>query len=216
VTLARSRGGDIATWLALALLAACAALSNTRLFRQEVQGTTDLTRGISANLGEWSLIGESPASASEVRGLETRDVIKRTYTNGQDVIELVVAYIAHSSRKSAHAQEACLRGSGALVGRIESRQLEKSPVLAKSISIDLQDRRQQVYYWYKIGGSYTANYLSSSLKMFFGGLMGSKNHGATLIRLLTPVKKGENQSAVDERLEAFTARLLPELERCLP
>ena len=94
---------------ALALLAASAALSNTVLFRQVVQGRTELTRGIASRIGAWQLIDEQPASASEVQGLETSDIIKRTYSDGRDYMELVVAYIAHSSRKSAHAQEACLR-----------------------------------------------------------------------------------------------------------
>jgi EpsI family protein len=157
-----------------------------------------------------------PATESEVRGLETRDIVKRTYANGGDYIDLVVAYIAHSSRKSAHAQEACLRGGGAMVGRIESRRLEKTPVLAKSLSLDLHDRQQHVYYWYKIGRTYTAEYLSSSLKMFLGGLFGGDTQGASLVRLMTPVRRGEPQVRVDARLEEFTVHLIPALEANLP
>lgn len=211
------RAARFALGAALAALAAGAVLSNTVLFRQSVQGDTDRARHIPAQMGAWSLIDETPASESEIRGLETRDIIKRSYAKGPHQVHLVVAYIAHSSRKSAHAQEACLRGAGAMVGRIESRRLSRSPVLAKSISLDLQDHRQQVYYWYKIGPAYTAEYLESSLRMFLGGLAGSqKPQGASLIRLLTPVRKGESQAQVDERLEDFAFNLLPELERLLP
>lgn len=205
-----------ATWAVLALLAASAALSNTLLFRPTVPVDSQRTRLIAQSLGPWALLDESPASAGEVRGLETRDVIKRVYGDGRSTIELVVAYIAHSSRKAAHAQEACLRGAGALVGNIESRRLENSPVRAKSISLDLRDHRQQVYYWYKIGRTHSSDYLSSSLRMFLGGLAGSETQGASLVRLLTPVSKEESQSAVHARLEQFTGYLLPELERCLP
>ena len=201
---------------ALAALAIGAALSNTVLFRQVVQGTTDLTRNIPAGLGPWQLVAQSPVSESEIRGLETRDIVKRTYSNGRDRIELVVAYIAHSSRKSAHAQEACLRGSGAMVSRIESRQLTLAPVLAKSLSLDFHNQKQHVYYWYKIGNRYTAAYLESSLKMFLGGLFGSDARGASLIRLLTPVGHGEPQARVDERLEEFAMHLIPALEKHLP
>lgn len=202
--------------LALGALAASALLTHTVLFRQTVQGNTDLTRHIPASLGKWSKVGDTPASASEIRGLETADVLKRIYTDGDSYVELVVAYIAHSSRKSAHAQEACLRGAGALVGKIETRRLSRAPVLAKSISLDLHDQRQQVYYWYKIGDVHTASYLSSSLKMFLGGLAGSKAQGASLVRLLTPVRKGEPQAGVDGRLEDFASQLLPELGKHLP
>lgn len=204
---------------ALLALATSAALSNTLLFRQSVQGNTDLARNIAPSLGPWRAVAESPASESEIRGLETRDILRRTYTNGNAYIELVVAYIAHSSRKSAHAQEACLRGSGALVGRIESKQLAKAPVKVKSISLENHDQKQLVYYWYKIGHTYTADYLASSIKMFLGGFTRARNsasQGASLVRLLTPVNRNENQAAVDARLEEFTVFLLPELERNLP
>lgn len=206
----------LATWFTLAALAVSAGLSNTLLFRQAVQTASDRTRFISGSLGPWTLVDEVRPTPGEIRGLETRDVVKRIYSDGRSSIELVVAYIAHSSRKSAHAQEACLRGAGALVGSIESRRLAKSPVLAKSIGLDMKDHRQQVYYWYKIGNLHTADYLVSSLKMFLGGLAGGDGKGASLVRLLTPVSKGENQAAVDARLEDFTAFLVPELERLLP
>lgn len=201
---------------ALLVLAASALLSTSLLFRQQIQGTTDLASQIAPNLGPWMQVQEAPATAGEIRGLETRDVIKRTYSDGRHHVELVVAYIAHSSRKSAHAQEACLRGSGALVGKVESRALQRSPVRAKAISMDYNNTRQEVLYWYKIGREYTADYLSSSLKMFMGGLFGSDHQGAALVRLLTPAGKDESDAAVASRLEDFTVHLLPELEKRLP
>ena len=201
---------------ALFLLAGSAVLSNTILFRQSLQGTTDLTRGIPARLGPWELLEEEPATPSEIRGLETRDIIKRRYGNGKDQMELVVAHIARSSRKSAHAQEACLRGAGALVGSIRSVRMERSPVKAKVISIDFDGRRDWVYYWYKMGGDYSADYLGSSLKMFLRGLSGSGSGGTTLVRLLTPEGKGETSERIAARVEDFTFFLIPELGKRLP
>lgn len=203
-------------WATLALLAATAVLSNTVLFQQVVQGRTELARNISTHIGDWELIDEQEATPSEVRGLETSDIIKRTYGNGRHYMELVVAYIAHSSRKSAHAQEACLRGSGAMVGSIGDVSWEGGRVNAKLISVDIHDRRQWVGYWYKIGDIYTASYLSSSLRMFLGGLVGRQTQGASLIRILTPEAKGETQSLVQARMQDFTHALLPELQKNLP
>ena len=205
-------------WLgaALGLLAASAVLSNTVLFQQVVQGRTELARGISQRIGEWELVDEHAATPSEVRGLETSDIIERTYSNGRSYMELVVAYIAHSSRKSAHAQEACLRGSGALVGSIGDVTWEDGRVRAKLISMDIRNRREWVCYWYKIGDTYTASYLSSSLQMFLGGLVGHKAQGASLIRLLTPESQGESQEQIQARMQDFTKALLPELQKNLP
>jgi EpsI family protein len=201
---------------ALALLALSASLSNTRLFRQTLQGRTELTREIPSRIGSWQLVDEQPATASEVQGLETVDIVKRTYSDGRDYMELVVAYIAHSSRKSAHAQEACLRGAGAMVGTIEAVSWEGGRVGGKLISIDVREHRQWVCYWYKIGSTYTADYLSSSLRMFLGGLIGDKHQGAALVRLLTPENPGEGRPQIEKRMQDFTHSLLPELEKHLP
>jgi EpsI family protein len=208
----------IRPWVAMsfALLAVSTWLSQGRLFRQEVHADTALTRGLPSQIGKWRQVSENEVSAAEIRGLETRDIIKRTYTDGNSYIELVVAYIAQSNRKSAHAQEACLRGSGALVGSLERRNLRDSPVHATIISIDNGQGRSWVYYWYKIGDQYTSDYLKSSFKMFLGGLVGGKSHGASLIRLLTPSRKGEPETAIHLRLEDFTRSLLPELGSRLP
>lgn len=213
MTSSRQRG-----WLAAALLALAgsAVLSNTVLFRQAVQGNTDFTRHIGQRIGAWQLVDEQPATASEVQGLETRDIIKRTYTDGRNAVELVVAYIAHSSRKSAHAQEACLRGAGALVGTVASVEWDGGRVGGKLLSIDMRDRRQWVCYWYKIGNAYTADYLSSSLRMFLGGFIGPKHQGASLVRILTPETPGESQAQVLARMQDFTHALLPELEKWVP
>lgn len=212
MTAARQRAWLAAAFLALA---ASAALSDTVLFRQAVQGDTDRTRNIARQIGSWQLVDEEPATASEIRGLETRDIIKRTYGDGRHYIELVVAYIAHSSRKSAHAQEACLRGAGALVGTIGNVAWEGGRVEGKLISIDVREHRQWVCYWYKIGTTYTADYLASSLRMFLGGLVGHKQ-GASLVRILTPEIRGESPSQIEARMQDFTHALLPELEKNLP
>ncbi len=204
------------TVAALVMLGAAAWLSNTLLFRQSVQGDTELTRNIPRTIGGWELVDEVAASPSEIQGLETSDIIKRTYSNGRSYMELVVAYIAHSSRKSAHAQEACLRGAGASVGSIGELNMDGSRVSAKLISIDLRERRQWVCYWYKIGDRHTAKYLQSSLLMFFEGLMGRKHQGASLVRLLTPEARGETQEQIRGRIQDFTHFLVPELEKQLP
>jgi hypothetical protein len=103
-----------------------------------------------------------------------------------------------------------------MVSRIHEVRLGRAPVLAKSISLDLQNQRQRVYYWYKIGDLHTAAYLKSSLMMFLGGLGGRGSHGASLVRLLTPERRGEPDEAVDRRLEDFAAHLVPALQSTLP
>lgn len=203
-------------WATLALMSVTAVLSNTAWFRQDIASDTRLTAGIPAVISAWSMVDETPPTEQEIRGLETRDIIKRTYSDGRSLVELVVAHIAHSSRKSAHAQEACLRGSGALVGSIGKRRVPEVPVDATVITIDSRNRKSMVYYWYKIGPTYTSDYFRSSLLMFLGGLVGRESKGASLIRLLSPLAAGEDEARARERLDAFARSLIPELESTLP
>lgn len=202
--------------IALAAMAATAVLSNTAWFRQDIASNTRLTRHIPHTLGSWTLVEDSGPSESEIRGLETTDIIKRTYSDGRNLVELVVAHIAHSSRKSAHAQESCLRGSGALVGSIYRHRPISTPVDATVISIESRNRKSLVFYWYKIGPTYTSEYFRSSLLMFMGGLVGRQAKGASLVRILTPLAPGEQEEAARARLDAFTGSLIPALEATLP
>jgi EpsI family protein len=210
------RPGALALVL-LGVMAAGAALANTVLFSQAIKGDTDLTRHISPVLGRWSLIEERTPSDQEYRGLETRDIVKRTYSDGSEFIELIVAYIPQSNRKSAHAQESCLRGSGALVGSIARRNLASAPVEATQISIEQGRSKAWVYYWFKFGEEHSSAYLRANLKMLISGLRGGKkSEGASLVRLLTNQGRGESPAKVHARLEEFAGQLVPELNRRLP
>ncbi len=191
-------------------------LSNVHLFQQPVRATSDLTKNISKVMGTWRLYREMEPLEAEYQGLETTDIIKRTYTNGEDFIHLIVAYIAHSNRKSAHAQEACLRGSGAKVGALSTSPLGDSPVTATKITINMGGQEALVYYWYKIGNVYTSQYLKSSFLMFLGGIIGKKQQGAALVRISTSISRGVNKTAAKNRLEEFTQALLPQLNKHLP
>lgn len=204
------------TYFALAILAGSAVITQAFLFKQVIQGHSDFTRNLSPQLGAWRSIRDMPISQTEIIGLETQDIKRSVYSDGMHSIELVVAYIAHSTRKSAHAQEACLRGAGALVSHLETVKFQDPAISGKLINLQFQNQKHWVLYFYKIGPHYTADYLRSSWLMFFGGLTGQEQKGSALIRLLTPEKPGESQETIQERLRQFSALLIPELEAKLP
>ena len=199
------------------LLIFAAFLSNTVLFSQGIKGQTDFTKLISEQLGPWRIMDHGIPSDQEYRGLETRDVIKRTYSDGEHLIELVVAYIPESNRKSAHAQESCLRGSGALVGSIQRKNLPRIAVDATVISIEHGQSKAWVYYWFKFGSEHSSAYLKANFKMLLAGLKGGKAPtGASLIRLHALQTRGEPGEKVQRRLDEFAAVLVPELNLRLP
>ncbi len=126
-----------------------------------------------------------------------------------------MAHIPHSSRKSAHAQEACLRGSGASVGLVKRTRMSRAPVEATMISLEHKSRMAWVYYWYKMGADYNSKYLSSSWKMFLDGLGGGQK-GTSLIRLLSPETRTGRPEDVHAAMEDFTHYLIPALDGVLP
>ncbi len=204
------------TFVTFAALALSGYLSNTVLFRQHIHEGTHFTASLPGNLGKWHLVESAEPTPGEIRGLETRDIVKRVYSDGRRPVEVVVAYIARSSRKSAHAQEACLRGAGALVAEINSKQLQRSAVGARVIALDYRSQRHWVYYWYKMGDAHTGEYFLSSLKMFWRGWFGGADKGTAFIRVMTPEAVTEDAHAAHTRLEDLVAALVPALDAVLP
>lgn len=205
-----------------ALLTVAAALALTAfagyffLFRQTIQASTHFTLMISPQLGPWTALREGKVSAGEIRGLETSDVIRRHYRRGPSVIEAVIAHIPISNRKSAHAQEACLRGSGAMVSRLEKVSFPELPLKATHIEMDYAGRKVTVLYWYKFGHDHTSDYIRSIALMSLSALKGDGPRGSTLIRLLTPRGENETPDQALARLREFSRPLIGELNDKLP
>ncbi len=202
--------------IAFLLLIVGAYLSHFVLFQQPIRVDSDYTKNIPQTIGRWSLIDVSTPSESEYRGLETKDIIKRTYSDGNQYIELVVAYIAHSNRKSAHAQEACLRGAGAMVGSIEHRNIANNAADVTSISVDYAQHKAWVYYWFKMGHLHSSRYLNLSWKLFLAGLLHGGHQGSALVRLLAYQNPMDNKADVQKHLEDFAENLIPVLNQTLP
>ena len=203
--------------IALIFLALSAILTHKFLFKQTISEASSLTQNIPKQIGRWTSMYSSKPSQGEINGLETTDILKRNYFDGVTPIEVVVAYIAKSTRKSAHAQEACLRGSGSEVSNITIKRMDKIDVTSTRIEMEFRDRKFLVNYWYKSGNLYTSKYLESSLIMFWNGLFGGESKGTALVRLSLPIPA--HSKSVNETqaiLEEFTSYLIPELERYLP
>jgi EpsI family protein len=89
------------------------------------------------------------------------------------------------------------------------------PLHVNRAVIQQGDQQQLVYYWFQQRGrNITSEYLVKWY-MFVDSVTRRRTDGA-LVRLVTPIGKGESLAAGDSRLVEFSAGVLPMLDAYLP
>jgi len=152
--------------------------------------------------------------------LKLDDYVLADYTNGADVVNLYSAYYASQRQGGAvHSPRSCIPGGGWRMTTFEQVTLpgeEGAPALRVNRSvIELGDQRQLVYYWFKQRDRVLTNEYSVKWYIFVDALTRQRTDGA-LVRLVTPLRKGEDPAAGDARLQAFARAAAPELTTFLP
>ena len=89
------------------------------------------------------------------------------------------------------------------------------PLHVNRVVISQGDERQLVYYWFKQRDRAITNEYLVKWYMLWDSLFRSRSDGA-LVRLITPLSKGEAESAGDARLIDFARHAVPMLSRYVP
>jgi EpsI family protein len=151
--------------------------------------------------------------------LKLTDYLLANYRNGRDSINLYLAYYA-SQRKgqSVHSPRSCLPGGG-----WQMTNLQRIPVL-KEQELDLTVNRaeiqwhtdkQIVYSWFNQRGRQLTNEYLVKWYLLLDALTRNRSDGA-LVRLITPIKPGEEMAMGDRRLQTFAAEIFPRLNPYIP
>jgi len=173
-----------------------------------------------ANLGPWQ--GRPSLLEPQVEhflGLE--DYILSDYSEpGGAAVNFYVAYYA-SQRKgsSPHSPMVCIPGGGWQITDFQrvsytSEALKLSLPLNRVI-IEQDSKKHLVYYWFVQRGRNVANEYWSKWYLFADAITKNRTDGA-LVRLVTPIYRGEPENRADERLQAFLQELAPRLSAYLP
>lgn len=150
--------------------------------------------------------------------LETRNVFTRRYKNftGKEVFLMLV--YSQSNRKVSHPPEICYAGSGVTILSNEPAYI---PINSKGESIKVnrlfveQGGIQQVmYYWFKVGDTYTANYWKQQLLIVWKTLVGQPASSA-LLRISVTVDPSGPPRAI-ETLNEFSPLISPFFLKYLP
>lgn len=204
---------------AILLLASTAAVTRTIDFREQV--------AISKPLAEFPLeINGWQGTRSTLEPvyldvLHLSDYLLADYRNTQgQAVNFYVAYNA-SQRKgqSSHSPGTCLPGSGWVFKESGFATLPVGwggeAVKVRRAFMIKDGERMVGYYWFPQRGRVLTNMFQLKWFTFLDALTKQRTDGA-LVRLLTPVKSGEEPAEAEKRLQEFARLMGPQLSEFLP
>lgn len=127
-----------------------------------------------------------------------------------------------SQRKGAsvHSPQSCMPGDGwEMEGldtiAVEGATVNGQPLRVNRVLIRKGEHAQLVYYWFQQRGRIITNEYLVKWYLFQDALTRQRTDGA-LVRLVTPVPRGETITAADERLTEFAELVAGRLESYIP
>jgi exosortase D (VPLPA-CTERM-specific) len=180
----------------------------------------DFTR-FPMQLGDW----QGRRDRIEDKYLETLlldDYLMADYRDrGQAGVNFYVAYYkSQRDGHSAHSPASCLPGGGWRMSDMGQHEVTgvrtgAEPLRVNRVVIELGGQRQLVYYWFKQRSRNVTNEYLVKLFLLWDSLVKNRSDGA-MVRLITPLAKGEDASAGDSRLAQFATKVAPLLGQYVP
>lgn len=200
----------------LVLLGLGAACSLALGFDPPEVATTQRTKAIPLEIGDW--VGEDhPVDPRIFRLLGTEDIITRTYRHPDHPVP-VDLYVVHAndSRKVAHPPEICFSGGGYVQRErsIVTLDTPDGPLEAVRMVLDRGRSTLLVYYWYRLDGRNTPNYLDHQLDVLLRRLRRQSREGS-MVRLSVPVGSHVGAAAAEAAVGAFVEVGEPGIGRAL-
>ncbi|PIZ84208.1 MAG: EpsI family protein [Candidatus Omnitrophica bacterium CG_4_10_14_0_2_um_filter_44_9] len=148
--------------------------------------------------------------------LETRNLILREYTKGNDKVYLYIIY-SQDNRKVSHPPEVCLEGSGITVVKTQKISMELSggkQIVANKLTVEKDGINNLIVYWYKSGERYFDNYLKQQLNVALSTLQFKRTSGAMIrfsaeVLQTAPNKAMEDIKAFVKESSAYFNQIIP-------
>ena len=154
--------------------------------------------------------------------LKLDDYILADYSNaaGSNVNFYVSYYDVQAEGNSAHSPRACIPGDGWEIIDFSPHEMRDVHFAGKSVGVNrvvIQkgEHRQLVYYWFQQRGRVVTDEYVVKLYIFWDAITRGRSDGA-MVRLVTPVERGESLEQGDRTLEAFAAQAVPALAGHIP
>jgi EpsI family protein len=189
--------------------------------RNEIVPPHQPLKSLPEQLGPWSAT-DVAIDQPVLDILGPGDFLLREYRAEGNVAPLVDLFIAYFPSQRAgdtiHSPQHCLPGAGWFP--IENTQVTLSmpgyqPFPANRYVVSKGDSRQLVLYWYWAHGRGVASEYWAKFYLVKDSIQMNRSDGA-LVRLITPMYRGETAAAAQQRLLPFTDALFPLLNNYIP
>jgi len=206
--------------IALALLAGTALLLQARN-RGEIFPARMSLSSFPQQLGSWT--GTDVEIEKEIRDvLGPGDFMLRVYRNAETRLpsnDLFIAYFpSQRAGDTIHSPKNCLPGAG--WSPVESSRVSVSlpalePFPANRYVIAKGEDRQLVLYWYWAHNRAVASEYWAKLYLVTDAMRLNRSDGS-MIRITTPLLRGESIDTAQQRLLAFGGNVVPQLNPYIP
>jgi exosortase D (VPLPA-CTERM-specific) len=177
---------------------------------------------ISPVFGDWRLSATQLLEPAIARELAADDYVSAYFVREETdpVIEVFIAWYEDQTRGGIHSPEVCLPGGGwemAEIARTDIGHLIDRPgeLPINRAVIQKGEERLLVYYWFEQYGGRSASDFIAKLALLKNAVVYGRTDGA-LVRVLTPIQRGEPMSAAEARLQDLVVPLMGELNQHVP
>ena len=209
-------------WLVMSIVALCAAMITAFYVSGRGELIPDRQRFVSFpdEMNEWTS-RRSYLEPSIEKFLGVEDYILADYRHPREsIINLYVAYYS-SQRKgvSPHSPRVCIPGGGWLITEFDRIYVESGKAgqllpLNRAL-IERESDKQLVYYWFDQRGRKMSNEYLMKWHLLRDSIVINRTDGA-LVRLTTPVFKGETIQIAEDRLKSFVKIVVSNLPDYIP
>lgn len=172
-------------------------------------------------LGDWTVGRRDSLDPVIERALNPQDYLLTSLTNpAGEKVDIFLSWFADQTISGAHSPEVCLPGSGwefASLDRIDlgpTLGFDRSYVVNRAI-LQFGENRLLAYYFFRQNGRQVAWDFGSKLWLLWDGVLDGRKDGG-LVRIITPLARGEDPAAADRRLQDALLRMEPVLADYLP
>ena len=208
-----------APFIGAAVFVSLSALAHLALpARGELKPVREALIDFPVQLGAWNGQRDSLDGVYQ-DALQLDDYLYANYADGSGLpVNLYVAwYDSQRSGRSVHSPRACIPGGGWVIRSFDERRLAvgAGEVPVNRVLIELEGRKQIVYYWFQQRGRHLTNEYLVKWYIFWDALTRNRTDGA-LVRLAITLPESVDESVADRSVARFAAQAVPKLERYVP
>ncbi|MEM9108365.1 MAG: VPLPA-CTERM-specific exosortase XrtD, partial [Pseudomonadota bacterium] len=174
--------------------------------------------------GDWKQYGKEQRFAPEVeRSLGADDYVAVQFSRSltSPTLDFFSAWYRDLSEDGVqHTPEICLPGAGWEIAKVERVDISEglgldTPFRVNRVIIQKEEERMMVYYWFTHMGEAMPRNTAAKFSVLTRGVVAGRLDGA-ILRLISPIEKGQSEAAVSEEMNGLLKEMLPQLPKYIP